>query len=342
MSDPLSGFGEHLKNSYQEERYEPGTLGYSASDVEALLDEFLSTRLSDVIGEAYAERMVGRDSKEAKRLSGIQYEARIEMPPAQAGLQAAVRYLDDILPKGELHADALLDAVVLAVSQTDYKPKRVITYPQQRNIYLNDLLDPLVQLLYERGHNDFHLDLMILQFDPSSLGGSLCGSKKRPLVLTCQGNFQYFGNHVTDCDLRLLGDMKYNWHGGTGNGAVRSKFSLQGKTSRSIGRNALLCSFTLPTLTHFCRLYKDAPDEEQPVIIDLEDLDSNCKDYQCDTLFRSVSSGRGSTFRVEPPPREEDLAALREAGFFKGFPRRVKRNKLFIPDGEGGWKEVRP
>lgn len=127
-------------------------------------------------------------------------------------------------------ADAFLDAVVGRINSLE--PGHLTG--------ISRLLDPLVQALYDCGHNCFRLDLGE-QFNWSwDLMSHLRGSEQRPLAVSCVVDvWRGFGLDARYCCLELTGNCAEG-----GQGSEHSVFRFSGLV-KTAGRASGSCSYTL-------------------------------------------------------------------------------------------------
>ncbi len=156
----------------EREHYEPGVVGFDLALVEHLVDRFISTKM-----KTHYNR-----------------------------LSSEVSYLKGILPTAddeEFKPNAFLDEIVARMNER---------LPPSRIRSTNRLFDPLIQALYENGHNDFVLDLMPLQFKAEDalfpiyrLADNLEGTCERPLSISYRAHTEEFAMWVRFCDIQLDG-----------------------------------------------------------------------------------------------------------------------------------------
>ena len=126
--------------------------------------------------------------------------------------------------------DAFLDAVV----------GRINSLEEGRHAGISRLLDPLVQALYDCGHNCFRLDLSDSHQWAWDLMSHLHGSEQRPLSVSCVVDIgKTFGLDTRYCSLELTGSCDEG-----GGGSEHSVFSFSGKV-KTAGRKSASCSYTL-------------------------------------------------------------------------------------------------
>ncbi len=345
----FEGLDEVLAAREPAEDYTPGSSGFLFSHVERLIEEFLDGSISDIGKDIYAAVGNSPQGIAARLLPCHQREGFYRERTQQPVVAMRAERLSRLLPDGEFDANALLDTVIGGLSQRDYHDSFAY-FVGEPHLDLSDLIDPLVQALYDRGHNDFVLDLTpLIDDEPSvnSIAFGLKGSKERPLSLVCKGETAFFGGYVSDCRLRLDGDMSHdNSHGGAGMGALRSDITAEGRLAPRTALGAEQCSFTLSSLSHRCRIYsglKDAISTVEEIFERAGISRDPCEAYGCKTFYSCVAGAWDCAFHVLTQPESEDLASLKAAGFFVAGLWSRKRNRLYVPDTgrPGEWKEVR-
>ena len=344
----FEGLEKALAGRDPPEDYVPGEAGFLFSHVERLIEEFLSGSITEVGEYHYGRVNTSLRGKASQQLSASHREGFLRENAEQPVVKMRAEYLSRFLPEGEFDANTFLDAVIGELADRGYHD-RFGTILGELELDLSDLLDPLVQALYSRGHNNFVLDLSPLideKHSVKTLAYGLKGSQENPLGLVCKGEVAFFGNYVSDCRLRLDGDMECSpSFGGAGRGAFRSAISVEGRLAPSTGTGADQCTFTFYSLSHPCRIYKGLNDSISTVEKILEQAGSmidHCQTYHCDVLYASVASAWHCAYHVKMPPDEKDLASLKAAGFFKAPLFGKRKNSLYVPDGTGDWKEVKP
>ncbi len=163
------------------EAYEPGLAGFGHGLVENVADFYM-----------------GKVEENESRGGG--------MPTRRQHLYAFRKMLGDI-PPGEFNANLFIDAVLSSILE------RLSESPFDdimANLdYLGEFLDPLVQHLYNQGHNEFSIDLTRMEKYPPSVATEIRGTKKRPLRLTCHGELYFFGSDSRHCVLTNQGNVFY-------------------------------------------------------------------------------------------------------------------------------------
>ncbi len=110
---------------------------------------------------------------------------------------------------------------------------------------MNNILIPLMQVLYNRGHNDFFVDYNLLEkpeveFDPTS---HLEGTPENPLRATlARPGKAWFGYRARHCKLKLIGNTEY-----VGPKAYHTEFIIKG-SAEYIGFEAESCTIYLDEL----------------------------------------------------------------------------------------------
>lgn len=345
----FEGLDEALAGRDAAEDYTPGSSGFLFSHVERLIEEFLDGSISDIGKDLYAAVSNSPQGIAARLLPCHQREGFYRERTQQPVVALRADFISRLLPEGEFDANALLDMVIGGLGQRDYHDSFAY-FVGEPHLDLSDLLDPLVQALYDRGHNDFVLDLTPLideKHSVNSIAFGLRGSEERPLSLVCKGETAFFGGYVSDCNLVLEGDMSHdNSHGGAGMGALRSTISAEGRLAPRTALGAEQCTFTLASMGHRCRIYsglEDAISRVERIFEQAGTPSDPCEAYGCKTFYSCVASARDCAFHVLTQPESEDLASLKAAGFFVAGLWSRKRNRLFVPDTgrPGEWKEVR-
>lgn len=219
------------------------------------------------------------------------------------------------LPDSISDADAFLDAVVLGLERAGARDHDIHSGPGPV-LRMSDILDPLVQALYDAGHNDFTVDLTPLGPDAvHGVGIGLAGTPEEPLSASYvyrDGGLTGFGNYMSDCRLVLQGDIA--WHGfylHCGRGAFNADLAFLGKDCGAIGYGALSSSFTLKRL-------HDSGDS-----------------------LGIMATAEDCSYNVGIEPSEDHLTVLKRDGFFGRWPNK-KGNRLYRTTTSGSSEEVRP
>ena len=171
----------------------------------------------------------------------------------------------------------------------------------------NFLLEHTVQTLYDSGYNDFLIDLSLLPEQTSS-PGHLRGEIGEPLRMHCIGDVAYLGLELRYCKVSLEGSAQW-----IGQSSRWSEFTLSGRPVplTSVGTLAKGCRFNLSSLAQLTSTYSHMRIDACPL--------------ECD--YHIPQRRHGWKPRVQ---------RLGEAGFFG------RKNRLLVPNGRGGWKEVKP
>ena len=201
------------------------------------------------------------------------------------------RCTDWLLPEvdGEFEHQNFLDALV-----------RELTVRNAENFSLarmDTLFSPLVQALYDLGHNGFSIDVFPLSQIPYRMASYLSGTEDNPLKLSYNGRAWSFGQYPTYCQLECFGEVYHM----AGNKARDSEVVLH-NPPEGMGDLALDTKFFLHGVDDIA-----IPQRIYPPRLEL--------------VLKMGSS--------------EDKITVQNT-FFKN------RNSIYIPDGNGGWKEVPP
>ncbi len=249
-----------------EESYEPGACGFDRTLVEWLIslydDEMLlimdSNRMQSLFRE-YADLFT--------------------------------RELGEVAGSG-FNANLFLDAVVRGIGEHLEE-----SGCESRLTYLGHLLDPLVQALYDLGHNDFTIDCDALPCYPDSLGYYLGGEESRRLRAAYRADPGYFGHKTAHCDLTLVGNAFR-----LGTFSKWSGFSIEGE-AHQVAHYSSHCSYRL-------------------------------RAFQCLSVTSEMPSD--CEFRISQKMTPGRMRRLKGDNFFR------QGNTILVPDGSGGWTEVRP
>ena len=215
------------------------------------------------------------------------------------------------------HPDGFLDSLVqMLVAQADSVHMRECSH----------LFTPVVNALYARGHNCFVLDLRGLPLSPETVARDLYGRKEEPLSITCylREDARTFeaGGHASDSRVTFYGRT-----GTFGNSSRDSEFVLHGSTE-FMGASSQRCTYFIPHAG-------------EASIVGAKVGFSTVYDF----FFHIEPEDGGAGEGAHPASEPHSLlgifttrASLVHLGsdFFK------RGNTLFVPDGAGGWKEVRP
>ncbi len=187
-------------------------------------------------------------------------------------------------------------------------------------------LGPLIRALYEAGHPDLVLDFTSFGVQVEEVAECLSGTEGRPLSLACllsrnAGGFDAgsVGASARYCRIDIRGSAR-----DVGAFSSDCEFILNGPAGR-IGYGSRDCTYRLAgaeLLGLDAVTAKKVTDSEHPnyhgaVVVQVED----------EQLFRlTLRRGEGTAF------------AYLDGAFFDG----ARGNRLLVPDGAGGWTEVRP
>ncbi len=256
------------------EQYQAGSMGFDPAFVETLMEAYLSESYITVPEWE-------RETHQARLFRG-----------AAKGIGAL---LDSRTRIEELSADSLLDAVISALASLD---------DEQLWNASDHLLDPLVQALYERGKNDFHVDLAPLEAVPEffihghPFASYLAGTKENPLrAVYTVSEVCSFGEGARHAEFELLGYAVM-----LGESAHHTTFRARDLVPEAAGKEASHCEFRINGTQS------------------LDEWGWHNDYYISDEKFLS-SAG--------------DVAFL---AYIKGMGFTRRRNRLFVPDGEGGWR----
>ena len=170
---------EGLAQQGPAESYEPGTQNSAPGLVNAVMELFESGLFERTLAD-YDNLAHGNRSAYWRRLKPLS-----EVMASYGNPEDADEFLDEVISR------------IAFTSQLDDHP------------YLGSFLDPLVQVLYDRGHNDFHLDLRVLQAENGSdtvnIGFNLKGKKSRRLRASYTADAHVFARGCINCELDLYG-----------------------------------------------------------------------------------------------------------------------------------------
>lgn len=210
--------------------------------------------------------------------------------------------------RGEFSGQEMLDAMIFRVGGTRG------SHPQD-SFFHGYILSTVIQALYDLGHNGLVLDLSLYHESLECIAG-ISGFKDDPLRLTCRGDVQSFGYGSSWCELELIGDAS-----DIGTHATDCTFTALGSrgyaghdSRRSIYHVASLDAVS-PAAAAACAFYIH------------EDNEGACE---------GILDWLGKKLKVTGKMR-----ALKKCHFFDPLSYTGK-NALYVPDGRGGWKEVRP
>ena len=149
------------------------------------------------------------------------------------GLDSAALHIRSLLEKHPIsNANAFLDEIVLELA--------ACAPASESFSHSHHLLDPLVQALYDRGHDHLVLDITPLQKPPLMLADFLHGTPERKLTLTIIGDLYCVAQQAHNCAITCTGTIS----GVAASHAVTSEF-IFGKSVSSAGPNAYRCTFDL-------------------------------------------------------------------------------------------------
>lgn len=176
------------------------------------------------------------------------------------------------------------------------------------------LLDPVMQVLYNHGHDELTVNFSLFPPDYLEVGGKLEGERGRVLRMTYKGTFEDVGFYVKHVRLELYGTSKW-----AGPNAHSSEFILH-EPVRFLGLNADGCTYHL--------LF----DPEEDTLLD----GKNNSFY----FHKTLSSDVQERIRLKQDARrwlgERDILTRSWGLFFN------RGNRIFIPKGEDGWEEIVP
>ena len=221
--------------------------------------------------------------------------------------------LEGVAHHGEFDANRFLDTLLLRTSLT-MEEKSILT--------LATLMNPLLQALYELGHNGFMLDMREMPF-VNSIANGLQGTPERPLELSLIGMwtsdaFEWpclvhdIGSRTEHCIITMQGDVNM-----IGRESIRSEYIIDGAVYH-LGIDGAQCTYRLTN-----------PDSVR------------VRGYGWKHQLRRAFGMRSkiqvlSSVRKEAHPSITAYATYLEPDFFGSG------NTLLVPDGAGGWKEVTP
>ncbi len=183
--------------------------------------EGLEGRTHPQEGEQYEPGVAGCDPRLADE--AVECYLRGRIGDHHNRLSSGVRMLMEMLPTAEdtaFRPNSFLDEVIARLGERS---------PAASLAAIGCFLDPLVQALYENGHNSFLVDLAPLQdregplVTPRKLAENLEGTQDRPLEATYRCHAEDFADWVRFCALSLDGNA-----GLAGYGAYGSEFVLAG------------------------------------------------------------------------------------------------------------------
>ncbi len=306
--DSLEGINDLIDIEPATKHYEEGNWQPYRAEVDTLVELFLDRTLAHWGGEY--PRTDARRKRHCHERDEI-----LRTESAQPMLRKRADKVAEILPE-DADPSAFIDCLLFAIHRSEYEGPDYCGYgADHRQSFLNDLLDPVVQVFYDRGHNDFLIDLSFLIFEPEKLAVGLIGREDEPLRVTYRGNVDNFANFVSDCDLTLDGKVSGNFVGGSGGGNFRSKIAFDYDNAYKLCIGSYQTEFYL---------------EVMPWLSD--HIGSICTSEEC-------------AFYVRRKPCYERMAILKEESFFGRYnmypKRRRKGNRLYHRQGRG-WTKVTP
>ena len=169
----------------------------------------------------------------------------------------------------------------------------------------------MVQSLYDLGHNGFLVDVSTLENSPKRVAIYLRGKRRNPLrARYITPSIELFGWDNRYCELELWGDTE------NGGGLSRvSTFNFHGAVERA-GSQSMSCEYHVRSATSLSRyaIGSDFYIEEAPL---------------------ERSEGQFSLHASEP------LESVDEGFFGRKLPL-LKKNRVYLPQGVGNWREVTP
>ncbi len=213
------------------------------------------------------------------------------------------------------HAQAFLDTLV-GMLAGEAEPRYVRE--------CSHLFTPVLNALYGCGHNSLVLDLRELPNSPETVARDLHGRKEDPLDITCylRDGARVFGagGHAYDSRVTFTGAT-----GAFGHGSADSEFVLHGNTE-FMGASSRRCTYFIP---HAGEASLVGAKVEFSTVYDLFFRWAKEETRPDSGPSKATMSSSGIL---------TDRASLVHLGsdFFK------RGNTILVPDGEGGWTEVRP
>ena len=176
------------------------------------------------------------------------------------------------------------------------------------------LLDPVMQVLYNHGHNGLAIDFSLFPPDYLEVGGTVEGEEGRVLRMTYKGTFEDVGFYVKHVRLELYGTSRW-----AGANAQFSEFILHDPVT-FMGTNASDCTYHILAA---------------PTVDTLLWGDRNSFYFHT-----GLSSDVQERIRLKQDARawlgERDVL-VRDWGIFFN-----NGNRIFIPKGEDEWEEIVP
>ncbi len=179
---------------------------------------------------------------------------------------------------------------------------------EQPYLHLTDLLTPAVRALYSQGYDEFSLNLAHLQERPDKALSCIRGTEERPISLLLHGDVEEVGCGLTHCIVDFYGNAR-----DVGESASFSEFRLHA-ASGHVGRGAQGCAFLFPRA-----YYAEVSAAGSP----------KSGGYTVNLWYWGPEESR--TVVIERKDRSKKSGDFFEQG-----------NRILIPDGNGGWREVRP
>lgn len=181
--------------------------------------------------ESYTGGEAGAHQDLVRRLVGWATDTRTPY----LGLDAEALHIRELLERHQVSdANAFLDEAVLQLAASAPAEE---TFSASHH-----LLDPLVQALYDMGHDRLVLDLTLLEKRPLMIADFLHGTAERKLDLTIIGDLYCMGQQAHNCSIVCQGAVS----GIAGSHAVTCDFLFSGSVSAA-GPNAYGCTFDLPS-----------------------------------------------------------------------------------------------
>ena len=216
-----------------------------------------------------------------------------------------------------LDAQAFLDAVVA----------RLGAGAEQAQLSQADIfLSPLIRALYESGHSELALNIASFGVPVDEIANRISGTEERPLSLVCMlgRNLEGFdansaGMSSRHCAIDVRGSV-----GNVGASSFHSSFILRGLAGR-IGFYSSFCTYRLPRAEV---LGLEAVTEKKVVPTELP--------YSCGAEVLQIEEE--PLFRLSLRHEEGVAYTYLDGTFFD----EARGNRLLVPDGSGGWTEVRP
>ncbi len=174
--------------------------------------------------------------------------------------------------------------------------------------FLQYMFNPILKGLYDRGFNNFHLDLSDFP-ELFWMGAQLYGTEDNHFVLYYKGEVHTFGSDCTHA--RIFAEGPFNHVGGE---SLDSKFTFS-EAEYSVGLKAERCAFHIDTGNPYTWIQDIAGKHLN------EDVPKGCEFY----------------FEKGIEDSDDVIAYSTIVEWFSGH-----GNTFLIPDGSGGWEEVKP